>query len=168
MQFMETILKTLANYYIIFILLALIGIFAIVGYFIEKKHPQEKNEGPKLDMEAVAKKGSQGLGATLGQNPVSNDEEVEQLDMTMQPTTFVNTNSSGNDSAATGNNNYNNQNTFNNNASINQSSLSDTGSSANININNNNNSNQNISNNSSDVLGINPTEPTNPGFKSPF
>lgn len=90
---METILKTLANYYILFIFLALLGIFAIIGYFIEKKHPLEKPKAPEIDMEAVAKKGAQGLGVTVGQNPIMVGEEVEQLDMTVQPTTFVNTSS---------------------------------------------------------------------------
>ena len=87
---MEEILKMLANYYIIFIILALIGIFAIIGYFIEKKHPRQEYKEPELDMEAVARKGGQGLGATLGQNPTTTDDEVEMLDMNMGPTTFVN------------------------------------------------------------------------------
>lgn len=88
---MEAILKNLSSYYILFIFLALLGIFAIIGYFIEKKHPLEKAKALELDMDAVAKKGTQGLGATLGQNTIIPQEEVEQLDMTMQPTTFINT-----------------------------------------------------------------------------
>lgn len=78
---MENLLKALADYYILFILLALIGIFAIIGYFIDKKHPIEKEVEPTLDMEAVAKKGGVGLGTSLNQNPTTSDEEVEQLDM---------------------------------------------------------------------------------------
>ena len=78
---MENLLKALADYYILFILLALIGIFAIIGYFIDKKHPVEKEVEPTLDMEAVAKKGGVGLGTSLNQNPTTSDEEVEQLDM---------------------------------------------------------------------------------------
>lgn len=78
---MENLLKALADYYILFILLALIGIFAIVGYFIDKKHPIEKAAEPTLDMDAVAKKGGIGLGTSLNQNPTTSDEEVEQLDM---------------------------------------------------------------------------------------
>ena len=78
---MEDLLKALADYYILFILLALVGIFAIIGYFIDKKHPIEKDAEPTLDMDAVAKKGGVGLGTSLNQNPTTSDEEVEQLDM---------------------------------------------------------------------------------------
>ena len=78
---MENLLKALADYYILFILLALIGIFAIIGYFIDKKHPIEKEAEPTLDMDAVAKKGGVGLGTSLNQNPTTSDEAVEQLDM---------------------------------------------------------------------------------------
>lgn len=78
---MENLLKALADYYILFILLALIGIFAIIGYFIDKKHPIEKEAEPTLDMDAVAKKGGVGLGTSLNQNPSHSGEEVEQLDM---------------------------------------------------------------------------------------
>lgn len=78
---MEDLLKALADYYILFILLALVGIFAIIGYFIDKKHPIEKEVEPTLDMDAVAKKGGVGLGTSLNQNPTTSDEEVEQLDM---------------------------------------------------------------------------------------
>ena len=78
---MENLLKALADYYILFILLALVGIFAIIGYFIDKKHPIEKATEPTLDMDAVAKKGGVGLGTSLNQNPTPSDEEVEQLDM---------------------------------------------------------------------------------------
>ena len=192
---METILKTLANYYILFIFLALVGIFAIIGYFIEKKHPKETPEKPKLDMEAVAKKGRQGLGATLGQNPLLQDDEVEQLDMTMQPTTFVNSNSANNNlNISTSSFNSNNQSTFNleNNSSVNNNVK-------NSNVAPQNNLNgfnpANISNNSENISNINPVDiqnlnlqnnqpsqssnsteilttgsngPTNPGFKSPF
>lgn len=192
---METILKTLANYYILFIFLALVGIFAIIGYFIEKKHPKETPEKPKLDMEAVAKKGGQGLGATLGQNPLLQDDEVEQLDMTMQPTTFVNSNSANNNlNISTSSFNSNNQSTFNleNNSSVNNNVK-------NSNVAPQNNLNgfnpANISNNSENISNINPVDiqnlnlqnnqpsqssnsteilttgsngPTNPGFKSPF
>ena len=192
---METILKTLANYYILFIFLALVGIFAIIGYFIEKKHPKETPEEPKLDMEAVAKKGGQGLGATLGQNPLLQDDEVEQLDMTMQPTTFVNSNSANNNlNISTSSFNSNNQSTSNleNNSSVNNNVK-------NSNVAPQNNLNgfnpANISNNSENISNINPVDsqnlnlqnnqpsqssnsteilttgssgPTNPGFKSPF
>ena len=78
---MENLLKALADYYILFILLALISIFAIIGYFIDKKHPIEKEAEPTLDMDAVAKKGGVGLGTSLNQNPSPSGEEVEQLDM---------------------------------------------------------------------------------------
>ena len=192
---METILKTLANYYILFIFLALVGIFAIIGYFIEKKHPKETPEKPKLDMEAVAKKGRQGLGATLGQNPLLQDDEVEQLDMTMQPTTFVNSNSANNNlNTSTSSFNSNNQSTFN---LENTSSVNNNVKNSNVAPQNNLNGFNpvNISNNSENISNINPVDsqnlnlqnnqpsqssnsteilttgsdgPTNPGFKSPF
>ena len=192
---METILKTLANYYILFIFLALVGIFAIIGYFIEKKHPKETPEKPKLDMEAVAKKGRQGLGATLGQNPLLQDDEVEQLDMTMQPTTFVNSNSANNNlNTSTSSFNSNNQSTFN---LENDSSVNNNVKNSNVAPQNNLNGFNpvNISNNSENISNINPVDsqnlnlqnnqpsqssnsteilttgsngPTNPGFKSPF
>ena len=192
---METILKTLANYYILFIFLALVGIFAIIGYFIEKKHPKETPEEPKLDMEAVAKKGGQGLGATLGQNPLLQDDEVEQLDMTMQPTTFVNSNSANNNlNTSTSSFSSNNQSTSNleNDSSVNNNVKNSNGAPQN-NLNGLNPAN--ISNNSENISNINPVDsqnlnlqnnqpsqssnsteilttgsngPTNPGFKSPF
>lgn len=192
---METILKTLANYYILFIFLALVGIFAIIGYFIEKKHPKETPEEPKLDMEAVAKKGGQGLGATLGQNPLLQDDEVEQLDMTMQPTTFVNSNSANNNlNTSTSSFSSNNQSTSN---LENDSSVNNNVKNSNVAPQNNLNglNPANISNNSENISNINPVDsqnlnlqnnqpsqssnsteilttgsngPTNPGFKSPF
>ncbi len=192
---METILKTLANYYILFIFLALVGIFAIIGYFIEKKHPKKTPEEPKLDMEAVAKKGGQGLGATLGQNPRLQDDEVEQLDMTMQPTTFVNSNSANNNlNTSTSSFNSNNQSTFNleNNSSVNNNVKNSNGAPQNnlngfnpANISNNsenisninpvNSQNLNLQNNqpsqssnSTEILTTGSNGPTNPGFKSPF
>lgn len=155
---MEEILKTLANYYIIFIILALIGIFAIIGYFIEKKHPREAYKEPELDMEAVAKKGGQGLGATLGQNPNSSDEEVEQLDMNIGPSTFVNNN---------------------NNANLNPNMISNVNELSNVNIKEISNSqeinpinpainNQNTNSSTPEILTAGNNTPTNPGFKSPF
>ncbi len=192
---METILKTLANYYILFIFLALVGIFAIIGYFIEKKHPKETPEEPKLDMEAVAKKGGQGLGATLGQNSLLQDDEVEQLDMIMQPTTFVNSNSANNNlNTSTSSFNSNNQSTSNleNNSSVNNNVKNSNGAPQN-NLNGFNPAN--VSNNSENISNINPVDsqnlnlqnnqpsqssnsteilttgsngPTNPSFKSPF
>ena len=192
---METILKTLANYYILFIFLALVGIFAIIGYFIEKKHPKETPEKPKLDMEAVAKKGRQGLGSTLGQNPLLQDDEVEQLDMTMQPTTFVNSNSANNNlNTSTSSFNSNNQSTFNleNNSSVNNNVKNSNMAPQNnlngfnpVNISNNSENISNInpvdsqnlnlqnnqpsqSSNSTEILTTGSNGPTNPGFKSPF
>ncbi len=192
---METILKTLANYYILFIFLALVGIFAIIGYFIEKKHPKETPEEPKLNMEAVAKKGGQGLGATLGQNPLLQDDEVEQLDMTMQPTTFVNSNSANNNlNTSTSSFNSNNQSTSNleNNSSVNNNVKNSNGAPQNnlngfnpVNISNNSENISNInpvdsqnlnlqnnqpsqSSNSTEILTTGSSGPTNPGFKSPF
>lgn len=192
---METILKTLANYYILFIFLALVGIFAIIGYFIEKKHPKETPEEPKLDMEAVAKKGGQGLGATLGQNSLLQDDEVEQLDMTMQPTTFVNSNSANSNlNTSTSSFNSNNQSTSNleNNSSINNNVKNSNGAPQNnlngfnpVNISNNSENISNInpvdsqnlnlqnnqpsqSSNSTEILTTGSNGPTNPGFKSPF
>lgn len=193
---METILKTLANYYILFIFLALVGIFAIIGYFIEKKHPKETPEEPKLDMEAVAKKGGQGLGATLGQNPISQDDEVEQLDMTMQPTTFVNSNSA-NSNLNTSTSSFssinpvdsqnlnlqNNQNTMesansnytSNNASFQSSNTFQNNASFQGNTsfqsnqtNQDINVNPSINTNSTEILTTGSSGPTNPGFKSPF
>lgn len=193
---METILKTLANYYILFIFLALVGIFAIIGYFIEKKHPKETPEEPKLDMEAVAKKGGQGLGATLGQNPISQDDEVEQLDMTMQPTTFVNSNSA-NSNLNTSTSSFssinpvdsqnlnlqNNQNTMesansnytSNNASFQSSNTFQNNASFQGNTsfqsnqtNQDINVNPSINTNSTEILTTGNSGPTNPGFKSPF
>lgn len=192
---METILKTLANYYILFIFLALVGIFAIIGYFIEKKHPKETPEEPKLDMEAVAKKGGQGLGATLGQNPLLQDDEVEQLDMTMQPTTFVNSNSANNNlNTSTSSFSSNNQSTSNleNDSSVNNNVKNSNGAPQNnlngfnpVNISNNSENISNInpvdsqnlnlqnnqpsqSSNSTEILTTGSNGPTNPGFKSPF
>lgn len=158
---METILKTLANYYILFIFLALVGIFAIIGYFIEKKHPKETPEEPKLDMEAVAKKGGQGLGATLGQNPIFQDDEVEQLDMTMQPTTFVNSNSANSNlNTSTSSFSSNNQSTSNleNNSSINNN-VENSYMAPQNNLNGLNPTN--ISNNSENISSINPVDSQN-------
>mgnify|MGYP007099291907 FL=1 len=152
---MEEILKTLANYYIIFIILALIGIFAIIGYFIEKKHPREAYKEPELDMEAVAKKGGQGLGATLGQNSVSNEEEVEQLDMNVGPATFVNTSTTVENLDMMSNVNQ---------PSNNQDITS-------VNPTDNSNIAPNTSTNSqptTEILTAGDNTPTNPGFKSPF
>lgn len=161
---MEEILKTLANYYIIFIILALIGIFAIIGYFVEKKHPREAYKEPELDMEAVAKKGGQGLGATLGQNPSSNDEEVEQLDMNMGPTTFVNnSNINANPNMMS---NVNPIDDANINVTSNSQEISPVNPTTNNNINTNNNQNTNSS--TAEVLTVGDNTPTNPGFKSPF
>lgn len=152
---MEEILKVLANYYIIFIILALIGIFAIIGYFIEKKHPREAYKEPELDMEAVAKKGSQGLGATLGQSPVSNEEKVEQLDMNVGPATFVNTSTTGENLDMMSNVNQ---------PSNNQEITS-------VNPTDNNNIAPTTSTNpqpTTEILTVGDNTPTNPGFKSPF
>lgn len=157
---MEEILKMLANYYIIFIILALIGIFAIIGYFIEKKHPRQEYKEPELDMEAVARKGGQGLGATLGQNPTTTDDEVEMLDMNMGPTTFAN-----NTTPASSNNTNANLNNQETNKEQN-ATYSNTNNMQNSNIDTN--ANQNPTSNSNEILSSNNVGPTNPGFKSPF
>ena len=39
---MKTIIDFLSNTYFIFIFLALVSIFALIGYFIELKHPEEE------------------------------------------------------------------------------------------------------------------------------
>ena len=111
-------------------------------------------------MEAVARKGGQGLGATLGQNPTTTDEEVEMLDMNMGPTTFVN-----NTTPASSNNTNTNLNNQETNKEQNATS-SNTNNVQNSNIDTNTNRNPNS--NSNEILGSNNAGPTNPGFKSPF
>jgi len=75
---MEELMKSLSSYYIIFIILAIIGIFAIIGYYVDKKYPKEEKKEPTIDMEAVKAKSGQGLNTTVSK--LSENAPVEQLD----------------------------------------------------------------------------------------
>jgi len=90
---MEDLLQSLGNYYIIFIILALLGIFAIIGYVVDKKYPKEEKKEVTIDMEAVKAKSGEGLNSTISK--LSSNTEVEQLDMT-PPTTPDNSQSNPN------------------------------------------------------------------------
>lgn len=83
---MESLLRSLSNYYIIFIVIALIAIFAIIGYFIDKKYPKVEQKETEIDMNAVNAKSGVGLGSSLNQN---NTETVEQLDMSTPTSNFT-------------------------------------------------------------------------------
>jgi len=81
---MEELIKSLSNYYIIFIVLALLGIFAIIGYYVDKKYPKEEKKEPTIDMEAVKAKSGEGLNTTVSK--ISGNAPVEQLDMSNSAT----------------------------------------------------------------------------------
>lgn len=89
---MESLLQSLGNYYIIFIILAIIGIFAIIGYVVDKKYPKEEKKEVVIDMEAVKAKSGEGLNSTISK--ISSNSEVEQLDMTPTNPQDTNTQSS--------------------------------------------------------------------------
>lgn len=92
---MTSFLEFIGNYYFIFIIIALVSIFAIIGYLIENKHPElaikeEKIELNKLDETETLKAEIKDKNLTLNNYMNHQTKETEPTNPPLkQEETFI-------------------------------------------------------------------------------